>query len=227
MSFAQPGTGGDTFDLKNNGQAWKGSLMLVWPKELKPNFDSGKFEPTDVVVCDIALIDRDDPATGNPLFFKDAFLFSKGLVANTRGAVGDPDPVLGRLVQRQFAQGVGWSLDEFTPADAAAADKYLREHPRNVAQQPASAAPPFGGNDDPWAGVNAAAATPAVAAPVAPPAAAPAPTGNPWDSPAPAPAGWQAGAQGLVDYLKARGINPDQIPDQATAENIARGLPAS
>lgn len=260
MSFAQPGQGGDQFDLKTYGDQWMGSLMLVWPISLKPNFDSGKYEPTDVVECDIALIDRINPSTGKPAFFKNAFLFSKGLVSNTRGEIGNV--VLGRLVKKQFANGVGWSLEDFTPADEQAANAYMLAHPRQAVAQPQQQQQQQAPPSDAWAGMDATPSPPPAAggwgasaqqatgaasgqwgAPAAS-AAAPTPAASPpaatpppaWGAPAPTPAGPPAPPAGpsngienwppgLADYLKAGGVDPAQVSDQATAEMIARSLP--
>ncbi|PRH79346.1 hypothetical protein C6N75_09685 [Streptomyces solincola] len=251
MSFSQPGTGGDTFDLKTNGDAWMGALMLVWPISLKPNFDTGKFEPTDVVECDIALIDRTNPETGKPLLFKNAFLFSKGLVANTRGDIGGM--VLGRLVKRQFANGVGWSLDPYTPQDEQIAQQYLVQNPRNSPSQPSSSqqgpprqSPP---QEDPWVGMNTspppqqqswgAAASPTAAATPTGAASPPPPQQQSWGAPpaaspaqaAPPPApsapsnGMESWPAGLADFLRSRGVDPAQVQDESTARMIAASLP--
>ncbi|MFD8117027.1 hypothetical protein [Streptomyces microflavus] len=251
MTFNQPGQGGDTFDLKTNGQAWMGSLMLVWPISIKPEFDSGKFEPTDVVVCDIALLDRIDPNTGKPLFFKNAFLFSKPLVANTRNFLGGM--VLGRLTQKQFAQGVGWTLDDFTPQDEQVANQYIATNPREQVSQPSSAqsSPP---QQDPWAGVNASPTPPPAvgqqswgasapqatgaasgqqqgwggAAPAAAPTGAASPPAQQWGAPPPPPPppsngveNWQ---QGLADFLRSKGVDPAGIPNEDAAVQIAKSL---
>ncbi|MEU3052212.1 hypothetical protein [Streptomyces griseus] len=247
MSFQQPGQGGDKFDLKQYGQYWINSLMLVWPISLKPDFDSGQYEKTDVVEADIALVDCIDPSTGKPAFFKNAFIFSKGLVANTRGAVGSGEPVLGRLVKKQFANGVGWSLADFTPADEQLANQYMLQYPRQAPQQPATTPPPqqsWGAAppaDDKWAGTNAAPpaqqqwGAPAAPAQSAPPSAPAPPAQQSWGAPPavpqaqaappPAPSAPSNGiAPDLVAFLQGRGIDVSNIPDQATAEMVAKSL---
>ncbi|MGW6260348.1 hypothetical protein [Streptomyces sp. NPDC055085] len=111
--FAQPTSpSGDKFDLKNLGQSWLGTLMLVYPKELKADFDSGKFTPTDVVVADIVFVDG--PEAGR--FFSDAFIFAKFIVADTKTFIGG-GPVLGRLGRKQGKEGEGWVILEHNPND--------------------------------------------------------------------------------------------------------------
>lgn len=209
MTYAQPSTGGDQFNLKEHGDEWLGSLIVIWPTEVKPSFDTGKYEPTDVVVADIGIIERIDPATGKPLFFKEAFIFSKGLVANTKSRIGQV--VLGRLVKRQFAQGVGWSLDPFQPQDIATADAYLATNPRETFVAPATPTPPPA--HDPWAGVNATPAPPAAVASPTPAAAASTPS---------APGGLDPN---LIGYLMSKGISNAATLDEATARGIAAVYP--
>lgn len=203
--FKQPGTGGDKFDLRNNGQEWLGALMLVWPLSVKENFDTGQYDPTDVVEADIALIDRMDPETGKPLFFERAFIFSKGLVNNTRNDVGGM--VLGRLVRRQFANGTGWSMDPFSDADAQLAQQYIMANPRNVPAQPSS-----GAQSPPPAAAQAPPANDPWSLPPAPQAAAP----------APAPAS-SAGAANVNAFLQSKGVTPP--PDENAALMIAKSFP--
>lgn len=211
--FAQPAQGGDKFDLKNKGNEWLGALLLIWPTEFKPQFDSGEYDPTDVVVADIAFVDRVDPETGKPLYLRDAFIFAKGLVNNTKRSIGGR--VLGRLAKRQFTKGVGWTLEDFTPADVEAARQYLAQYPREEFSQPAAAAPapaPAPAQPDPWAAAQS------------PPAPAPSATPTPAAAYA-APAGpdHPAVAATVAAFLASKGVQAP--PDPATALMIAKSFP--
>ncbi|MGW2207156.1 hypothetical protein [Streptomyces sp. NPDC001774] len=233
--FEQPGTGGDKFDLKNLGQQWLGGLLIIWPSEVKPEFTgNGQYKPTDVVVADIGIIDRIDPNTGRPLFFKEAFIFSKGLVANTRNKLGQV--VLGRLVKRDFANGPGWSLDPYQPQDVATAEAYLATNPRQTfspptpAQQAAAPTPAAAAYSAPAPAPAPNAApnqwqppAPATAPTPAPSSPAPTAGANTWAPPPPAPSanGIESWPAGLADYLKTIGVDPAQVPDEATARMIA------
>lgn len=208
--FSQPGAGGDKFDLKNHGNEWIGALMLVYPLELIVGFDSGEYEPTDVVRGDVILIDRKDPETGDSLAFYDTMLFSKGLVANTRNEVGGV--VLGRLNKKQFRAGTGWTMEPYADNDALIAQEYIRTHPRNAPAQPAQSQPPAPAPappPDPWAvpPTAAAAAAPAAVAP-------PLPT-------APPPAGLNPQ---LKAFLDSKGLATAGL-DNATAQMLAASFP--
>lgn len=193
--FAQPQAGGDKFDLKNSGQSWLGTLMLIYPKELKPQFDSGQFEPTDVVVADIVFVDG--PEAGRN--FNDAFLFAKFIVSDIKGMVGTGDPVLGRLGQKQGKQGLGWAILEHTQQDQALALPVHARYMSGTFNQPVTVAVGASGNMvkpdpvDPWAGVNAAPA-PTPTLPAAVPAATAAPATDP-----------------NVGALIAKGLDPTQV----------------
>lgn len=212
MSFVQPKTDIDEanrFDTKTYGQQWLGTLMLVFPKEVKTDFDTGKYKPTDVVVADIIFVDG--PEAGR--FFRETFIFSKPIVGATKGHIGEP--VLGRFDQKQYTEGVGWYLAEYSDADVALATPVLNQYQAGAFKQPTvtPAAPPA-------ASVSAWNPTPA------PP--------DPWNlpqTPAPvaatAPTLPQAPAVALdpelVKFLQSKGVNTTNL-DPQTAAMIAATL---
>lgn len=163
--FAQPSAGGDKFDLKNNGHRWLGSLLLIYPKEVKADFDSGQFEPTDVVVADIIFVDGPDAGQ----LFKSTFLFAKFIVGTLKGNVGGT--VLGRLGQKQGRQGMGWSIEDHSDLDVGLATPVDQKYRAGTFQQPTAM------TQDPWTaagyagGPTGVATPPATATPTAPPTA--------------------------------------------------------
>lgn len=207
MTFAQPGsTEGDRWDLKNNGQSWLGTLFLIMPKDVIKDFDTGQYKPTDVTVADILFVDGPDAGT----VLHGAWIFAKWIVAETRDHVGSP--VLGRLSERQGKEGKGWSLQKYTDADVALATPILNQYQAGAFSQPATAP----------------AAAPASPSPWNLPQAPQSSTGwNPSPTPAPAPATVTAPATALdpqlVEFLKAKGVDPTNL-DPQTAAMIAATL---
>jgi hypothetical protein len=235
--FARPqATAGDKWDLKNEGHRWLGSLFLIIPKELTPNWKSpnNNYEPTDKVTADVIAVTGPDAGKA----WLDTFILSKGIVYILRDKIGDPVPgVLGRKTTQN---GEGWTLidaqtdQEWDAMCAQVAPVYQRYQQGQFkrAAAPAAAAqnpgPSAGANyqaamaQDPWAGMNAAPATPQAgwnaAAPPGP--AIPANPAPPAASPAAAPAGQQDPNVGL---LISKGLDPQQVlaMDPATRAAIA------
>jgi hypothetical protein len=231
--FARPqATAGDKWDLKNEGMKWLGSLFLIIPKELKPDWKSpnNNYEPTDCIVADVIAVPG--PEAGRS--WMDTFILSKGIVYILRDKIGDPVPgVLGRKTTQN---GEGWTLidaqtDQEWDAMCAQVMPVYQQYQAGKfkrAAAPAAAAPassaPAGANwqQDAWAGLNAAPATPQAgwnaAAPPGP--AIPANPAPPAASPAAAPAGQQDPNVGL---LISKGLDPQQVlaMDPATRAAIA------
>lgn len=188
-----PGGQGDMFEA----HVYKGQLLLVYTKAYNPTAKTSKGigprADCDVIVVSGAV----DPATGQPPYFENAALFG-----NLGKSVGADDGLnaytLGVLDQKMTASGnLAWILADATedPSAVAAANPWLARHQQKQFVAPAKpdgAGPP---TEDPWAGVNAAPATPApnYGAPAAqgwggaPAAAAPSPAPA-----APAQQGWGA-----------------------------------
>lgn len=180
--FARPSAGGDQFDPKE----FLGALIIVFPKSYNPN-DSTKFGPSTSADCDIVVVDRQDPATGGPVYKANARLFGN-LANSVRDSIGSQ--VLGRLGQVPTDKGnPAWVLTDVVdnPQDVALAMPALSAYqagqfkaaaPAQGAAPTAAPALPQQANyqatmaQDPWAGMNAAPAqTPAPqSAPAAPPA---------------------------------------------------------
>lgn len=233
--FARPqATAGDKWDLKNEGMKWLGSLFLIIPKELKPEWKSGNnnYEPTDCIVADVIAVTGPDAGKA----WIDTFILSKGIVFILRDKIGDPVPgVLGRKTTQN---GEGWTLvdaqtdQEWDAMCAQVAPVWQRYQ---AGQFKRAAAPtqqqPAGGNpaganyqaamaQDPWAGMNAAPATPQAGWNAAAPSPAPAPAPAPSAPPA-APAGNQQDPN--VGLLISKGLDPQQVlaMDPATRAAIA------
>jgi hypothetical protein len=200
--FQQPGSG-DKFDLKNYGEQWVGALVLVYPKKLIENFDTGKYDPSDVVDADIILVDRYGE-DGQPLVFRNSRLFSRGLVNNTRDRLGQT--VLGRLGKKQFANGVGWYLDEFTDEDAAKAGPIHQAYQSGQFSAPSPSTPPTSAASPPPAtgGQSGWGQLPPPAQSSAPPAA---------------PAGGVD--PDLLAFLAGKGVDVTKIKDNDTAKMLA------
>lgn len=204
--FQQPGSA-DKFDLKNFGDQWVGALLLVYPKKLTEDFDSGKYEPSDVVDADIIIVDRYGE-DGQPLKFTNSRLWSKGLVNNTRDMLGKT--VLGRLGKKAFANGIGWYLDEFTDADSAAAAPIHQAYMAGQFTAPSASTPP-----------TSAASPPAATGgqqnggwgQLPPPAASA-------TAPPPAPAGGGVDPE-LLAFLAGKGVDVTKIKDNDTAKMLA------
>jgi hypothetical protein len=232
---SQPGSGGDKFDLKNRGDQFFGKLLLIYPTALKTDFDGGEYGKTDVVVADVIILDLINLQTGQPEEFRDAFLFSRGLVNNTRGYIGGS--VLGRLARKQFAKGIGWSLDDFSDADGQVAMQYINAHPRNMPAQPSqgipNAEPPPAPAPTPPPAVPAppAYAPPPPPAPTALPAAAANYDPNPWagmqTAQAPTPPPPEVQDPALTAFLRSKGINPVQPDGTPMSNAIMQQIAAS
>lgn len=221
MGFAQPAepTQGDKFDLKAHPE-WEGGLALVFPTAYnEPRVWSDKFkDPTASVSADVVILDRIDPATGQPVQLHNTMIFGKVMVVQIKANMDNGDTeILGRIGKVPAKVGdFAWKFLEFNPGDEATADAWIRSHPRNSFAQAGVSAPPHAG---------------------APAATAPQSQPNPWDLPAapPAPApqapatgGWGAPPASapaapvpLRDYLITKGVDVNVIPDQATAVSLA------
>lgn len=208
---------GDKWDVKNEGPKWLAtqSLFLFYPKEVKSEFDTGKFKPTDVVVADVIAVTGPDAGRA----WINTFIFSKGIVAILRDKLGDPVP--GIIGQKQYTEGVGWTLldepwDQIIAAVTPVHQRYLAGQFK-APSAPAAAgagvaagmqsqwnAPP---SEDPWAGMNVNAA-PAVVSPPPAPAAPPAAPGQ---------------QDPNVGLLISKGLDPQQVlaMDPATRAAIA------
>lgn len=196
MAYAQPAepASGDRFDLKTNGDAWTGGLLLIYPVKVNEakQWDP-KYEATETVSADIAILDRTGP-DGQPVQLKDSMIFAQVICAQLKGNLqtAPGEPVLGRLGKVVTQSGFdAWKLLPFNPGDALLADQWIAAHPRNAVQQP-------GGQPVPSAGPPPFGAAPA-------PAAAP----DPWA--VPAPAVQPPKDPGLVKWLLDHGVNQTQI----------------
>lgn len=218
MAYAQPAApkSGDSFSLKEHPD-WVGALALVFP--IKVNAEQ-QWDPaypaSETVTVDLALIDRIDPATGQPVQLNDSMVFGKVMVAQLKEnlRLGQTE-VLGRIGSKPTPKGPAWVFGDFVAGvDDAAADQYKLSHPRPwtaKAAQPGAAA-----------GAAAPAAWQNAGAPAAPPAPVPPPQA-PWQPPAaaaPAAVPWPAG---LREFLQSKGITDAQLAtmDEGTARNIA------
>lgn len=219
MTFSQPGAGGDTFNAADHN----GHLLIVYPKSYHDEVQTknGMSSAADV---DIVIVDKLGP-DGKPLAFINARLFGN-LARSVRNDVGGQ--VLGRLGQGPNTRGTPpWILQNFTEQDAMAATPVDQAYRQGMFKptEPAAAAqqqswnPPAqqatGAPTQPW--------QPPAASPAAPPT--PAATQPAWTPPpAAAPAAPQIDPN-LLAFLASKGIN-GPFPDQATAEAVARQIPA-
>lgn len=224
--FQRPqATAGDKWDLKNEGHRWLGSLFLIIPKSLTPDWKSpnNNYDPTDMVVADVIAVTG--PEAGRS--WMDTFILSKGIVYILRDKIGDPVPgVLGRKTTQN---GEGWTLidaqtdQEWDAMCAQVAPVYQQYQAGKFKRPAAPAAAPSGAGGQPawqqdaWAGMNAAPPqTPAANwnAPAAPPAPA-------QSAPPSAPA--QGAQDPNVGLLISKGLNPEQVlaMDPATRAAIA------
>lgn len=211
--FAQPSAGGEKFEPKDFG----GALLLIYPKSYNPN-EQTQFGPSTSADCDVVVVDRQDPTTGQPVIKRNARLFGN-LANSVRDSIGSQ--VLGRLGQVPTNKGnPAWVLQNYTDADAAAAAPVHTAYTAGQFQPPANVqaqqGPPPG--HDPWAGVNAAPAPPQQQAWGQQPPAAPAPAQQQWGAPPGPPAG-TAGPQA------APGAPAAAQPDPTVAFLISKGLP--
>ncbi len=232
--YAQPAAQ-TSFDLKNHGQEYLGKLMLIWPTNVMRNVQTSQGIVDTVVECDLAVIDKIDPLTGQPEYLQGVRLWWTVLANQTKNEVGGK--VLGRLGQGANTKGSPpWLLQDWTDQDAAMAQQYEAAHPRNQPTQPSAAA--AGTQGQPW--TAAPPAPPAAAAPAwnaAPPPAA-APPQQQWQQQAPAAAwnaappaapapppppanGIEAWPPGLADFLRSKNVDVNNVPDEGTARQIA------
>lgn len=206
--FAQPSAGGEKFEPKDFG----GALLLIYPKSYNPN-ETTQFGPSTSADCDVVVVDRQDPTTGQPVIKRNARLFGN-LANSVRDSIGSQ--VLGRLGQVPTNKGnPAWVLQNYTDADAAAAAPVHTAYTAGQFQPPANAqaAPPA---HDPWAGVNASPAPPAQQQYAAPPQQYGAPPGPPAQYGAPAGTAAPQAAPGA----------PAAAPDEQTVQFlISKGLP--
>jgi hypothetical protein len=106
--FAQPSAGGEKFEPKDFG----GALLLIYPKSYNPN-ENTTFGPSTSADCDIVVVDRQDPQTGQPVVKRNARLFGN-LANSVRDSIGRV--VLGRLGQVPTNKGnPAWVLQSFEP----------------------------------------------------------------------------------------------------------------
>jgi hypothetical protein len=106
--FAQPSAGGEKFEPKDFG----GALLLIYPKSYNPN-ENSTVGPSTSADCDIVVVDRQDPQTGQPVVKRNARLFGN-LANSVRDSIGRV--VLGRLGQVPTNKGnPAWVLQSFEP----------------------------------------------------------------------------------------------------------------
>jgi hypothetical protein len=214
---------------------WIGRLFLFWPEGVETvNFTrpDGSLDPTDMVTCDVAIIDLPDPENGGrPKFLKGARVGGAALAPQVKKKIGKK--VLGRLKQapRQGNKSGAFYLEDWTPQDVQLAQAYEAQFPRSAYDAPSGAEQQQTG----W-GQQPPAATPPPAAPAqggwgAPPAAAPAAPPAPaqqWGAPPAAPPAPPAdpfpGAPGLADFLRSRGVDVTGM-DEGTARQLAATMP--
>jgi hypothetical protein len=238
--YEQPDKG-ESFSPSKHPE-WLGKLFLFWPESVDTvNFTrpDGTQDPTDMVTCDVAIIDLPDPQEGGrPKFIKGARIGGSALAPQVKKKIGKK--VLGRLAQApgQGAKSGAYFIADFTPADVQLAEQYEAQFPRNAYQsgsgnppqqgwQGGAQAPPqqsqFAGQ---WGGAQPAAAGPPAAnwggAAPSPPAQPAAPSGNQWGAQPAAPAAppWP---DGLREFLESRGIQTAGM-DEAQARQIAATL---
>lgn len=214
---------------------WVGRLFLFWPESVENvsfTRKDGTLDPTDIVTCDVAIIDLPDPENqGRPTFVKDAKVGGSALAPQLKKKVGKK--VLGRLQQapRNGEKTGAFFLAEWTPQDVQIAEQYEAAFPHVAYQSPSDNPPPANAWQAPQSGPSAPAQGqfPAQSWGGAQPAATPPPaTGaaQSWGAPAtppPAPAAppWP---DGLREFLTARGYDTTKM-DEQQARQIAATLP--
>lgn len=215
---------------------WLGKLFLFWPEGVETvNFTrpDGSLDPTDMVTCDVAIIDLPDPENGGrPKFLKGARVGGAALAPQVKKKIGKK--VLGRLKQapRQGNKSGAFYLEDWTPQDVQLAQAYEAQFPRNAYDAPSGGEPAPGQ----WGGPPPASTPPPAAPaqggwgqpPAAPPAAPPAPAQQQWGAPPAAPPAPPAdpfpGAPGLADFLRSRGVDVTGM-DEGTARQLAATMP--
>ncbi len=228
--FQQPGISNpeDKFVPADN----KGALLLFFPTQLQQGIKTAHGESDAVAARIVRLNDG--------RIYDNALIFPTALVTQLKAAVPD-GMVLGTLGQGENTKGnPPWLLSPHTEADVQVAEQWLAANPRQQFQQaapptPAASAPAWG--QQPPAAAPAAPATggwgspppqaqqaswgQAPAAAVAPPVvAAPAPTATgSWGAQAAAPVAPQIDP-GLVEALRKKGVNQEQLTSMAQAESI-------
>lgn len=218
MGYAQPAAQ-TSFNLKEHGQEYLGKLLLIWPTNVMRNVQTAQGICDTVVEADIAVIDKADPATGQPEYLTGIRLWWTVLVNQTKNEVGGK--VLGRLGQGANTKGSPpWLLLDYTPQDAALAEQYEAAFPRNAPAQPSAGGQSQGNGTQPWQGQqqappppppNAAQAgwgAPAAAPP--PPAPAPAAAAT-WTPSAPPAGSIDSWPEGLADFLRSKGAPEEQL----------------
>lgn len=129
--FAQP-------SAPSSGIKWesfKGSLLLIDPKELRPGIQT-TFGEADAVEADVHVIDG--PGAGES--YDSTLVFPKLLAAQLKNQIGQR--VLGRLGQGQGKPGQSppWILSEASTADIAKAEAWVAQR---AASSVKSAEAPF------------------------------------------------------------------------------------
>ena len=117
---------------------YKGRLLLIEPHGVETGVQTA-LGPKDAVRADVTVLDGD----GAPIEFRDALIFPKLLMSQTRSLVGKK--VLGRLGQGQAkpGQSAPWRIDDPSEADVAAATAYVQKRDQNQFSTPAQSEPPF------------------------------------------------------------------------------------
>lgn len=103
-------------------EANKGALVIFKPVEKKTGVQT-TMGPADVTVADVWIVDGAN--AGDAL--TEVFIFPKVLQSQLSAALRTGDLVLGRIGQRPPSKpgfSPAWSLDDPTPADIAAAERF-------------------------------------------------------------------------------------------------------
>jgi hypothetical protein len=215
--FAQPSAGGEKFEPKDFG----GALLMIYPKSYNPN-ETTTFGPSTSADCDIVVVDRQDPTTGQPVIKRNARLFGN-LANSVRDSIGSQ--VLGRLGQVPTNKGnPAWVLQSYSDADAALAVPVHTawvagqfQPPANHQAAPAQQQPPAQ-----WQGQQQQAPAPQQQ------------WGNPGFAPAQAQAAPQGPPQGQPDLWAGQQQYAPQAPAQqygapagTAAPQAAPGAPAA
>jgi hypothetical protein len=128
--FQQPSQG-DKFTVSDH----VGSLCLFYVHEVRSGITT-TFGEKEAIACDIHVLQG--PGAGE--ICQDALIFQGALIGSLRRAAGG-DPVLGRIAQgvAKPGQQPPYVLAEFTDADAALAQTWIKAHPHGM-QSPAGTA---------------------------------------------------------------------------------------
>jgi hypothetical protein len=122
--FASEGFDGeDEFSSPPSGEritAFKGKLVLVWPKRYNTGIAT-KFGEKDGVDVDIVVLEKD----GTGKLYEEVGILQSALVGKLKRRVGGK-PMLGVVYQRPTDKGnPAWDLDQPTEAQKDIARKYL------------------------------------------------------------------------------------------------------